>query len=194
MGSGRRLTSRTDPHRTRGTTVAAPRAQGAVQRPRVPGITSPRTGAPGRTAASRGTAPRPRPATGRRPAPPRRKPPKPARRRTDGRHWLHRLGVVAGATLAIVTALGALEPPPTEAVQTPAAPTGSAAATAATLTDAVARYRAALADATGSEDVARQERAAATTAQVQAAAEQAAVGEWATALYQRSTAERWPLA
>jgi len=102
--------------------------------------------------------------------------------------------VVAGATLAIVTALGALEQPPTEAVQTPAAPTGSAAATAATLTDAVARYRAALADATGSEGVARQEREAATTALAQAAAEQAAVGEWAAALYQRSTAERWPLA
>src|SRR3954451_13711561 len=150
MGSGRRLTSRTDPHRTRGTTVAAPRAQGAVQRPRVPGTASPRPGAPGRTAASRGPAPRPRPATGPRPAPPRRTPRKPARRRTDGRHWLHRLrggaraAPAAGATLAIVTALGALDPPPTEAVQTPAAPTGSAAATAATLTDAVARYRAAL--------------------------------------------------
>ncbi|WP_369131871.1 D-alanyl-D-alanine carboxypeptidase family protein [Modestobacter sp. I12A-02662] len=102
--------------------------------------------------------------------------------------------MVASATLAIVTALGALEQPPTEAGQIPSAPTGSAAATAATLADAVARHRAALSDATRSEEHARQERDAATAAQAEAAAEQAAVGEEATVLYQRSTAERWPLA
>ncbi|WP_222265363.1 D-alanyl-D-alanine carboxypeptidase family protein [Modestobacter marinus] len=183
--------------------MAAPRAQGAVQRPGAPRPRVPatrasaaaRTSAPrtstGRTTAPRGTTPRPRTAPARRPAHKRRRTTAP-RRSGSARHWLHRLGVVAGATLAIVTALGTLEQPPTEAGQVPTAPTGSAVAAAATLTDAVARHRAALADATRYEEHARQERDAATAAQAEAAAQQAAVGEWVTALYQRSTTERWP--
>jgi cell wall-associated NlpC family hydrolase len=106
------------------------------------------------------------------------------------------VGVLGGSTLAIVTVLAALAQPPTEAGQVPQ-PTdaaGRAQTTAATLADATARYRAALAEATSFESQAQQARDAGAAAQAEVVVDQTAVGSYADAVYRRSTDERWPLA
>ena len=190
--------------------MSAPRAQSAAPRPRAqsarpaprsgrPG-TPARAGSPGRPATDRSSAPgRPRAATttkGRRPAARKARPaPRP---RTPGalRLWGHRLAVVAGATLAIVTVLAASVQPPTEAVQVPQPTdvTGRAQTTAATVAAATTRYRAALAEAASFQVQAEQARAAGDAALADVTADRATVGAYAAAAYRRSPEERWPLA
>jgi cell wall-associated NlpC family hydrolase len=187
--------------------VPAPPAQVTAPRPGVPSRTqaparrpaSPtRTGAPRRPAPGRGTpASRSRAtANGRRPAPRRGRPARGTRTPGAARLWWHRLAVLAGSTLAIVTVLAAFAQPPTEAGQVPQPTdaTGIAQTTAATLADATARYRAAITEATGFETQAQQARDAGTVALAAVEADRDAVGDQAAAAYRRSTDERWPLA
>jgi cell wall-associated NlpC family hydrolase len=79
-------------------------------------------------------------------------------------------------------------------VPRPTDATGRAQATASTLTDAIARYRSALAEAAGFETQAQQARDARAAALATVAEDRAAVGAYAAAAYRRSTDERWPLA
>src|SRR4051812_8959326 len=116
MGSGHRTPPGVRPIRRtsrEGPPVSAVRAQTAAPRTR----SRPPAG---RTPARRPTSQARTGATGRPPArrrpPPKRRPP-----RTPGavrRAW-HRLAVLAGATLALVTVLAAFAQPPTEAGQVP---------------------------------------------------------------------------
>ena len=187
--------------------MAAPRAQGTAPRPRTPSRTAarPPTGTrtaarpPARRAATTRTAPAPRPRStppGRRPAPARRRPAPRSRTPIALRRWWQRLCVLGGSTLTVVTLLAALAQPPTEAGQVPAATdaTGRAQATAATLTEATTRYRAALAEAAGFDSQAQQARDAGATALAAVATDRDAVGDYAATVYRRSAAERWPLA
>jgi cell wall-associated NlpC family hydrolase len=92
--------------------------------------------------------------------------------------------------------LAALAQPPTEAGQVPQ-PTdaaGQAQLTATTLADTTARYRAALAAATGYETQAQQARDAGAAALAEVTTDRTAVGDYAAAAYRRSPEERWPLA
>ncbi|MCZ2836528.1 NlpC/P60 family protein [Modestobacter sp. VKM Ac-2985] len=131
---------------------------------------------------------------GRRPAPATRRP---ARGRTPGdpRRWWHRLAVVGGATLALIGVLAVSAQPPTEAGQVPApAAAGEVAAIAATLADAAARHRAALAEADALDDQAQQARDTGAAALARVTADRAAVGAHAATAYRRNPEERWPLA
>ncbi|WP_460695213.1 NlpC/P60 family protein, partial [Modestobacter muralis] len=135
--------------------------------------------------------PRPAGAAGpRRPAARR-----PAPRRTPGalRRWRDRLGVLTGATLAVLVLLGALTQPPTEAGQVPKAPTDDARSTATTVAEATARYRDALAEASAASTRAQQARDAGTAALADVATARAAVGTHATAAYKRTAEQRWPV-
>ncbi|MCZ2817843.1 NlpC/P60 family protein [Modestobacter sp. VKM Ac-2984] len=77
----------------------------------------------------------------------------------------------------------------------PAAATASeVAATAATLADAAARHRAALAEAEALDAQAQQARDAGAAALAVVTADRAAVGAHAATAYRRSPEERWPLA
>jgi peptidoglycan DL-endopeptidase CwlO len=172
--------------------VSAARAQTPAPRTR-PQAGSPAARRPARTRAAIAGRPAPRrttPASGRRPVPRRAR-----RTRTSGLWW-HRLAVVGGSTLAIVTVLAALMQPPTEAVQVPqpSDATGQAETTAGTLADATARYRAAVAEAAAFDAQAQHAREAGTAALTTVAADRVTVGTYAAAAYRRSTEERWPLA
>jgi cell wall-associated NlpC family hydrolase len=92
--------------------------------------------------------------------------------------------------------LAALAQPPTEAgqVRQTSDAAGRAQQTARTLADATARYRAAMAEATGYESQAQQARDAGAAALAEVTADRAAVGEYAAAAYRRNPEERWPLA
>jgi cell wall-associated NlpC family hydrolase len=193
--------------------VSAPRAQGTAPRTRprsstgAPPARRPAARTPGRSSTSgrpvpgrttlaprSGTAGRRPPARTGRPAPRTRRP----ATGTSGtvRLWWHRLAVLGGSTLVIVTVLGALVQPPTEAVQVPQPgnATGQAQTTAATLADATARYRGALAEAAALDAQAKQARDGGSAALTTVAADRATVGGFAATAYRRSTEERWPLA
>ena len=73
------------------------------------------------------------------------------------------------------------------------APGDDARTTAATLAEATARYRDALAEATSSTARAQQARADGTAAQAEAATARTAVGGYAAAAYKRTTDQRWPV-
>jgi cell wall-associated NlpC family hydrolase len=90
--------------------------------------------------------------------------------------------------------LAALPQPPTEAgLVLPADPTSSPQAAATTIDDLTSRYRTALTDAARFDAQAQQDRAAAVAATAQNAVDRAAVGAYATAAYQRTTTQRYPL-
>jgi peptidoglycan DL-endopeptidase CwlO len=72
-------------------------------------------------------------------------------------------------------------------------PTSSPQAAAATIADLTTRYRAALADAARLDARSQQDRDAAAAAQAENAIDRAAVGSYATAAYERSTTQRFPL-
>src|SRR4051812_6029814 len=192
MGSGHRTPPGVRPIRRtsrEGPPVSAPRAQSAPRtRSRPPA---------GKTPARRPTS-RARTGTNARPPARRRPPPKrrPARAPGAVRRAWHRLAVLAGATLALVTVLAAFAQPPTEAGQVPQPTdaTGQAQLTASTLAEATTRYRAALAQATSFETQAQQARDAGVTALAAVTADRDAVGNYAAAAYRRSAEERWPLA
>ncbi|MCZ2830303.1 D-alanyl-D-alanine carboxypeptidase family protein [Modestobacter sp. VKM Ac-2986] len=101
--------------------------------------------------------------------------------------------MLTGATLAVLLLLGVLTQPPTEAGQVPQAPTDDAHATAATLAEATARHRDALAEAAAADTRARQARDAGTAALADAAAARSAVGTRAAAAYKGTPAQRWPV-
>ncbi|WP_457083009.1 NlpC/P60 family protein [Modestobacter sp. SYSU DS0657] len=187
--------------------MPAPRAQSAAPRTRAQaprqrpatGARTPAGRSPARSAAPRPGSPQRRngatghPRTAGRPASRRR----PARKRPTGstghlRLWLRRLGVITGATVAIVALMGSVAQPPTEAGQV--TDPGQAGVTATALADAAARYRAAAETAARHGAQAQQARDAGAAAQAEVAADRVAVGEIAVAAYQRSAEERWPLA
>ncbi|MGY1854850.1 NlpC/P60 family protein [Modestobacter sp. SYSU DS0290] len=171
--------------------MPAPRAQSAAPRPRAQAPRQrPTTGTRATAGRTSGTG---RPRTAARPAPRRRTTPqRPARATGALRLWWRRLGVVTGATVAIVTLMGSVVQPPTEAGQVadPARTSGTAAA----LADAAARYRAAAETAARHTAQAQQARDAGAAARAEVAADRVAVGEIAATAYRRSTEERWPLA
>ena len=173
--------------------MTAPRAQVTAQRPRTTGTAPRRPASSARTggARPRSGAPRPR-STARKPAARR---PAPERTRTPGalKRWRDRLGVLTGATLAVLLLLGVLTQPPTEAGQVPRAVTDDAQATATTLAEATARYRAALAEASSSAARAQESRDAGRAAEADAAAARTAVGSSAAAVYKSTAGQRWPV-
>ncbi|WP_138735357.1 D-alanyl-D-alanine carboxypeptidase family protein, partial [Modestobacter excelsi] len=156
---------------------------------------TPRPSAPRSSTARPGTAARQQPTAGRRPAARTRGSAPRTRTPGAGGPWWRRLAVLAGSTLGIVTVLAALAQPPTEAGQVPRTTdaAGQAQLTAATLADATARYRSALAEATAFETQAQQARDAGAAALTAVATDRAAVGAYAAAAYRRSAEERWPL-
>ncbi|MQA34568.1 NlpC/P60 family protein [Modestobacter roseus] len=100
--------------------------------------------------------------------------------------------MVTGATATIVALLGSIAQPPTEAGQV--AGQAQAPGTATELADAAARYRTAADTAARHAAQAQQARDAGAAVLAEVAADRVAVGEIATAAYQRSADERWPLA
>jgi cell wall-associated NlpC family hydrolase len=186
--------------RQAGSRTATPRT--ATPRTATPRTATRGTGSPRRTTAQRTSTPRagaaragrPRTRTAGKGRPPVRNR-RPVRTPRTFPTWWSRLAVLAGTTLALVGLLAALTQPPTGAgLVAPADPTSSPQAAAGTLADAAARHRAALADAERFEARARQARAAAEQARAESTVDRQTVGRAATAAYQRTTTERWPLA